>query len=193
MSIMIGGQEPTAIKVGTQDVSAVYAGTEKVWPSDPLPAWLEYVNSITSDTKIGDSFCSVGWWQVTQLREYGNMFGSPRHPYSNCTGDSLYNRIIQHGVDSFEEFQWLMDNQSIPTLVYSASGGSAPYYAITFNNYQSFSYYSAYSGYKNFVIQWLTSDGTAYTRTKDGAATPLNYQAALLRQKIKDNRKKDRS
>ena len=34
MSIMAGGKEPTAIKVGTQDVKAVYAGTEKVWPAE---------------------------------------------------------------------------------------------------------------------------------------------------------------
>ena len=34
MSIMTGGKEPTAIKVGTQDVKAVYAGTEKVWPAE---------------------------------------------------------------------------------------------------------------------------------------------------------------
>ena len=34
MSIMIGGKEPTAIKVGTQDVKAVYAGAKKVWPKE---------------------------------------------------------------------------------------------------------------------------------------------------------------
>lgn len=31
---MIGGKDPAAIKVGTQDVKAVYAGTEKVWPAE---------------------------------------------------------------------------------------------------------------------------------------------------------------
>ena len=48
MSIMIGGKEPTAIKVGTQDVKAVYAGTNKVWPGDidpPRPNLPDYVYS----------------------------------------------------------------------------------------------------------------------------------------------------
>ena len=45
---MAGGKEPAAIKVGTQDVKAVYAGTKKVWPAEidpPRPNLPDYVYS----------------------------------------------------------------------------------------------------------------------------------------------------
>jgi len=50
MSIMIGGKEPSAIKVGTQDVKAVYAGTEKVWPLGPSE-YTEAVGALQQSTK----------------------------------------------------------------------------------------------------------------------------------------------
>jgi len=53
MSIMIGGKEPSAIKVGTQDVKAVYAGTEKVWPT---AIDLSQITYDPNDLKLVSSF-----------------------------------------------------------------------------------------------------------------------------------------
>lgn len=190
------GSEVSINSAACRDVIGKSANTQMAFSewhgatADPLPAWLEYVNNKTSSTKIGDSYVSTKWQQVTQLREWGNMYGSPRHANNKVTGDSRYNRIIQHGVGSYDEFLWLVANPTIPTLVYNADGGqSSPFNSIEFNNYKSLSYSSSYNCNQDFTIQWLTSRGP-YTRTKNGEAVPLNYGAELLKQKIKDKRKK---
>ena len=63
MSIMIGGAEPSAIKIGSADASAVYAGDTKVWPTD-LPTnvaaggWIAYSGGMGGQTVY--SFTSTG-------------------------------------------------------------------------------------------------------------------------------------
>ena len=144
--------------------------------NDPLPGWIAYVDSKTASDRIGDAFVSVGWHKVTSVNDSGVMYGSPRSANNHVTSDSRYNRVVQHGVDSIAQWQWLVANPDIPTLVYAADGGQFPsFQAWDLNGYQSLGYYSSYSSVNNFVIEWLTSDGTAYTRTKNGAATVLNY------------------
>ena len=61
MSIMIGDKEPSAIKVGTRDVKAVYAGAEMVWPVViPIPDVPNHSYAGRVIHSFGEPFNGVG-------------------------------------------------------------------------------------------------------------------------------------
>jgi hypothetical protein len=193
MSIMIAGKEPNAIKVGSQDVKAVYAGATLVWPSglsqSVIDDWNAYAgdNSLGANPYTGDQYLSGPsvqsgyYYAVNQLREWGAMEGSPRNGRSgnsNVRANATYNRIIQHMVESYDEFKWLEEKNVSVMITYRNQSGLNNMLGENFNGYQSADYTAYGTGYNYFTVIWLATDGTAKKRDPEGAVTGVDWATA---------------
>jgi hypothetical protein len=111
------------------------------------------------------------WHRVTGLSETGSMYGGPFTGSSWTTQDSVYNRIIQHQVESYAEFQAIVANNWECCILRGGLASVSGYLGYTRNNYTSVSYAPAYPGCANLQLYWW--DGTnAWYRYNGNARQP---------------------